>query len=523
VTDTISAPVVLADAPTPARPRATRNRLLVGAVVALALVGLGLRLWIMTGRLGVVDSDEAITGLMARHLLDGEFRAFMWRLSYQGTIATYPVALSFKLFGTSQFTLELPYLLMSAGATLLVWRIGTRFLSPFQAVFGALAFWLWPALYVWVGVKPLIFYVPTMVLGLAAMLCALRAAEHPRRALDWCLLGLFAGAGWWTSPNIMYFVVPIAVWLVAYHWRSLWPRSLLTVPFAVLGALPWLWNDITYGFDSLELSDGTATGSYLDHLGYFFSHALPAALGMRAPFTGAWIVDAGHLPLVAVPVLYVVVLGLLGVSVALGLRARSIVAIGLVSCPFVFALNPVGSNLANDLIGNGRYFYFFTPFVALAVAQLARPVAPAWILAVALAASSVWGFAQLYDHREGIGGAPPLDAVIRRLERDGHHDVYASFWVALRLTFESDERIVGVATDVGPSYQGYTDRIERSKLPVYVCFLDPKIPWNPLAGLRNRAREAGITLRETRVGDYLIVVPSKRMLAPPPFNLARRP
>jgi hypothetical protein len=56
-----------------------------------------------------------------------------------------------------------------------------------------------------------------------------------------------------------------------------------------------------------------------------------------------------------------------------------------------------------------------------------------------------------------------------------------------------------------------------------VCFLDPKIPWNPLAGLRNRAREAGITLRETRVGDYLIVVPSKRMLAPPPFNLARRP
>ena len=70
----------------------------------------------------------------------------MWRLSYQGTIATYPVALSFKLFGTSRFTLELPYLLMSAGATVCVWRIGTRFLRPFQAVFAALAFWLWPAL-----------------------------------------------------------------------------------------------------------------------------------------------------------------------------------------------------------------------------------------------------------------------------------------------------------------------------------------------------------------------------------------
>ncbi len=517
MTDTISAPVGVAEAPATAPSRPRRNWLLLGTVVALALVGLGVRLWIMTGRLGVIDSDEAITGLMARHLLDGEFRAFMWRLSYQGTIATYPVALSFKLFGTSQFTLELPYLLMSAGATVLVWRIGTRFLSPFQAAFGALTFWLWPALYVWIGVKPLIFYVPTMVLGLAAMLCALRAAEHPRRALDWCLLGLFAGAGWWTSPNIMYFVVPIGVWLVAYHWRSLWPRALLTVPFAVLGALPWLWNDIRYGFDSLELSEGTATGGYLDHLGYFFTHALPAALGMRAPFTGAWIVDTGHVAL------YVVVLALLVLGVTLGLRARSIAAIGLLACPFIFAFNPVGANLANDLIGNGRYFYFFTPFVALALAQLARPVAPALCLAVVLAVSSVWGFAQLYDQRDAIGGTPPLDAVIRRLERDGHHEVYASFWVALRMTFESDERIVGVATDLGPSFQGYTDRVERSKLPVYVCYLDPENPFNPLASVRARARQAGITLRETRVGDYLIVVPSKRLLAPPPFNLARRP
>src|SRR5690242_15986058 len=182
----------------------------------------------MTGPLGVIDSDEALTGLIARRLLHGEFRAFMWRLSYQGTIVTYPVALSFKLFGTSRFTLELPYLLLSAGATYLVWRIVTRFLAPFPAAFAAMAFWLWPALYVWIGVKPLIFYVPTMVLGLGVMLCALRVVERPRRVVDWCLLGLLGGAGFWTSPNIMYFAVPAAVWLFAFHSRVLWPRVLLS-------------------------------------------------------------------------------------------------------------------------------------------------------------------------------------------------------------------------------------------------------------------------------------------------------
>src|SRR5438552_2573440 len=133
VTETIAAPTSVLDAPVRERALLSRRALLVGAVVAVAAIGLAVRLWIMTGRLGVVDSDEAITGLMARHLLDGEFRAFIWRLSYQGTIATYPVALSFKLFGTSRFTLELPYLLMSVGATIIVWRIGVRFLRPFQA------------------------------------------------------------------------------------------------------------------------------------------------------------------------------------------------------------------------------------------------------------------------------------------------------------------------------------------------------------------------------------------------------
>ena len=188
MTGTLAAPTTpVAEAPPHHDTRLSRTVLAIVAV--LVLIGLAVRIWIMTGRLGAIDSDEAITGLMARHLLDGEFRAFMWRLSYQGTIVTYPVALSFKLFGTSRFTLELPYLLMSAGATVCIWRIGTRFLRPFQAVFAALAFWLWPALSVWIGVKPLIFYVPTLLLGLGVILCAVRAVERRRDWADWCAAG----------------------------------------------------------------------------------------------------------------------------------------------------------------------------------------------------------------------------------------------------------------------------------------------------------------------------------------------
>ena len=516
MTETLAVPATRVDeAPSLGATRPSRQALVVVAV--LALLGLAVRIWIMTGRLGAIDSDEALTGLMARHVLDGEHRAFVWRLSYHGTIVTYPVAASFWLFGTSRVALELPFLLMSAGASVMIWRIGLRFLSPFQAIFAALAFWLWPALYVWIGMRPLMSYVPTLVLGLGVMLCAVRAAEDPRRTLDWCALGLLAGAGWWTSTNIMYFVVPAALWLAIFHWRVLWPRALFAVPFAIVGALPWIWNNVTYGLDSLTIRDGQAQGNYLDHLGYFFTHALPAALGIRAPFTADWIVDFGHF------FLYAAVLALLSLSVWLGLRERSLAAIGLVALPFVFAVNPVASNLANDFIGNGRYFYFFTPFLALAVGRLVRPVAPALVMAIALALTSAWGFSRLYDAREGIGGGPPLDAVIERLERDGHHEVFASFWVAGRLTFESEERIIAVATDLGPALQDYEDRVRNAARPVYVTARHEGGPFDPLADLRERARAAGITLQETPVGDYLIVVPSERMIAPPALDLSTRP
>jgi len=209
--------------------------------------------------------------------------------------------------------------------------------------------------------------------------------------------------------------------------------------------------------------------------------------------------------------------------VVLGVRERSIGAIGLLACPFVFALVPFASTPDTAWIGNGRYFYFFTPFVALTIARLARPVALAAVLAVLLAASSIWGFTRLYDYRDRIGAGSSLDGVIRTLERDGHHEVFASFWDSARLTFESEERIIAVATDLGPTLQEFEDRVRSAKLPVYVASVDLDNPFNPLAGVRKRAKEAGIALKETRVGDYLILVPAERLLAPPAWDLSSRP
>ena len=260
--------------------------------------------------------------------------------------------------------------------------------------------------------------------------------------------------------------------------------------------------------------EGLARGSYLDHLGYAFTHALPAALGLRGFFDGRWIFGSVGW------VLYVGALVALGVGVWRGLRERSAAAIGLLTCPFVFALVPFASNLDNDLIGNGRYFYFFAPFLALTIAHLARPVAAAVVVAVLLAVSSLWGFTRLYHYRDAIGAAKPLDGVIRTLEREGHHEAFASFWISSRLTFESDEDVVAVATDLGPTLQAFEDRVRNARRPVYVISSDDTLG---LKEVRTRANQAGVALSEDRVDGYVIVVPSSKLSPPPAVDVSQRP
>jgi Dolichyl-phosphate-mannose-protein mannosyltransferase len=499
-----------------------RRRLCFLAVGLVLAIGLGLRLWIMTGRLGTIDSDEALTGLMARHLWNGEFRAFMWRFNYQGTISTYPVALSLKLFGDTQFALELPFLIMSAGITAVIWRVGTRFLTAAQAVIAALVFWTWPAVFVWIGVKGLIFYVPTMLLGMSMILCAQRAVEEKTKYVDWCAAGLFAGLAWWTSPNVSYFLAPVGVWLLVFHWRKLWPpRCLVAVPFAIVGALPWIWNDIVYGFDSLKVDPGLAHGSYVDHLKYFVTHAQPVALGLRGAFDGRWI--GGSVSGGLGKVLYLLVLVGLAVGVVLGLRKKSVAAIGVLTTPFVFALVPFASTPETQWVGNARYFYWFTPFLALTIASLARRVAGTVALAGFVTITTAWGFTRLtaYDYR--IGVSPPLDNVIEVLERNGRTTAFASFWISGRLTFESSERITAVATDIGPTGKELEDKVRTSKNPAYVFFAENDV-FGSVEAFRKRAAEEGIAFEEIRVdGNFIVVLPEKTMIAPPAWDISSRP
>lgn len=465
----------------------------------------------VAGPLGVIDSDEAIPALMGKWLLRGDVRIFHYGQDYGGGLIALPFGLSQAILGTNRAALAIPMLLLDGIAAFVLWRIATRFLDANRAIVAALAFWLWPALFLWFGTRPQTFYVPTLVLGLCFVLCVQRALEERTRWRDWSLAGLCAGLGWWESPNIMYFVVPAVGWLVlrdnGRRIRALFPRALMAIPWAVAGAAPWILFNLRHDFASFPNQPELNEGGYLDHLHYFFVYGLPTALGLRSPFIGTWVIDTGH------QVLYGLALAALVAALALSIRAGwSWATVALLAYPFLFAFVPFGSKLAfGAFVGNGRYLFFLWPILPLVIAALARRPVVTLVLAVAMLASTAWGLVKLDEQADGVGGAAPLGPLIAGLDRLDVDAVYASHWVAYRLTWETDERIIAIPDDFGIPYPPYLRDVKRDPLPAWIF----------LAGTPDadawiqQNLEKEIPMRKVRAGDYDIVIPTSEKLPPP--------
>ena len=61
--------------------------------------------FLITGKIPF-DSDEAVEGLMARHVLNGELPAFFWGQAFKGVPEVYASAGAFALFGSSVAVLK---------------------------------------------------------------------------------------------------------------------------------------------------------------------------------------------------------------------------------------------------------------------------------------------------------------------------------------------------------------------------------------------------------------------------------
>jgi hypothetical protein len=450
---------------------------------AAAVAGVAVRVWADRAALGVPNADEAVVGLMVRHLTHGEFTTFYWGQAYGGTqeaILTTPL---FLIAGASWLALRLVPIALNAVAALIVWRVGRRTLGePAGAVAGAL-FWIWPPFNYYQLVHQLAFYASDVVYVGLLLLLALRIVERPDR-LRVGLFGLVLGLGFWETAQIVPIVPGVVLWTI---WKR--PQALrhawLAAGLAMVGALPWIVWNAGHSWQSL---DQPPYGDYLRSLRLLASPILPMMVGLRAPFSAELLLPKA--------LTYLLYLGLIALAVYGAVKTRgrpvSVLYTVLAVFPWIYAISPK-TILA---LGRPRYIEVLTPILALLLAQLATTwVRAAAVLAIAFAVSVVtvhrmdaWfrGTPRTTTNAEGLGPRHAIQWVPRDLSgligglkvlKLDH--VYADYWLAYRLDFDSHETIVatesrfkkvefvdGQAVPVGdetPRYRKYEREVRSAR------------------------------------------------------------
>lgn len=487
-------------------------------IVAVAVIGLAVRVFLLRTSLGRPDSDEVLSGLMARNVGTDGYPPFLWGQHYGGTVQLAPVIVSMRIFGSSVWAMRLPNLGLAALNCVLVWRIARRFLPERSAQLAGLLLWLGPANAVWFGIREQLFYPPTVTLGLLLGVFAFRIRERDR-LIDYAGLGLAAGVAFWTSPNLIYFVVPAAfvvLWdpkLRSRLWR-LAQGSVVALVCAVAGAAPWIHDYLEY--DGLPLRAGgtfPTTGTYPTRFAHFFTEGLPGVLGFRETFTHDWV--GGPLGMLGAAA----VTALLLVGAARSLRRAQWDGIGFAAFPVFFAAIPW---VMDD--PNLRYLFFVVPFVAVLLARSVTSVRVAIVaLGLTLAMTGV-GLHRIYDVSEvqdtgyRVGNVGDLDEAIAVLDAHGIDRVYGDYWVAYRIDFETDERIIAAPSWGIDRYERYTRTVRESPRSAWVVSEGQQA-----ADLRAALDRLGVTAQHLPAGELVVVIPSRPVHPPELPEGARRP
>lgn len=476
-------------------------------VAGILVIGVALRAWILlVPRLGKLDADESVSGLMARHFADGEFTAFFWGQSYGGTAEVALTAVLFKLLGPSTLLPKVVTIGLHGLGAWLTWRVGLRlFEKKTAAIAGALA-WAWPTYAVWKSNRLMGFYALGLVLVMAVALLVIRIEERPRPS-ELLLLGFITGLGWWTHPTVLFVAVPAAIWLIFRR-----PRLLIFLPVvvigAILGSLPWLWSNLANDWHSLDNPlVATSLAQYWDALRGLFIQPLPAALGLRVPGSAKWVFG----PVIGVTVYVMLLAGLCWLSWRH--RYRKLGLLSVVMFGYLTILAVSTHALYRD---EPRYLYIVMPILGLLVAQLGTEARMHLSLPALLVVFSVAGLFVMSQFPKDPWVPADFKPLIEVLENEGVDRAFAFHTIAYRLSFESEESIIATPIDHPVRYQPYDQAVRNSSQAAYV--------FAPMPAVANQFAEElddrGLVYDWLRAGDFTVVIPQSAV-SPDVFDSLR--
>jgi len=228
------------------------ERLIVGLLLVFAAGVRALRFW---GVKTWAHWDEANVAVPALQILSGTFPVQHVGVEYHGAAIAYPLAGWFAIAGPSTFALDVFCYAVGLGFVATSYLVARRMVPSGAAVVTLAVLVAPPSLLAFWALHGNLNYPLTLVIGNLLLLGThtvfFRRAGEAGPVLG---VGLLAGIGWWSNPLIMLYCLPFAV--LALRTGLIWgPRFWLLPVGVALGGLPdWIYEILNYPTARLMLA-----------------------------------------------------------------------------------------------------------------------------------------------------------------------------------------------------------------------------------------------------------------------------
>ncbi len=431
-------------------------------LAVLILVGAALRLWVLVAS-GRLTADEAIPGLMARHiLLNNEHPVFYWGQAYFGALESYLLAALFGLAGFHPWLVFVPSFLASVALIPLVSAVADQIGGPPAGVIAAVPIALLPPVLARVLGNAGGGFALAFALQLAAVVCTFRVLRSECSSpISVAGASLTVGLACWVWQPSILALPPLLIVLLVRRPALRRPAGLamLLLP-ACLALAPMLIENVHTGWATVSASAykvrqqadlGYGAAYKLEELGRLLFVAVG---GGDETFGGANLAQSLLLAgaLVVVPIVAWLDAGRLGPT-----RRRA--ALLLLATALLHALGAHdGTRYLMPLVLAACCFF------GVLAAGIARWAPRGGVLVPALLCAAIVG-PNLADYTrisalmapDQVSSLSDTTAVVQALEQRHLSSGYSDYWTAYPVTYLSGERIV-VAPSLPNLWTGQVDR-----------------------------------------------------------------
>jgi 4-amino-4-deoxy-L-arabinose transferase-like glycosyltransferase len=504
------------------------------AVIAVSVLSAILKIALLLADVVPFNADEAIVALMARHILQGRWPAFFYGQAYMGSLDASLVAMGFALFGSKVGVIRAVQILLYMATIISTAYLGKQiFHSERVGLIAALLLAI-PAvnttLYTTVSLGG---YGEALLIGNLLLISAIRIIDGG--PICWLALwGLLAGLGIWAFSLTLIYILPTFAMLLFRFFKKGDKRILargasILLIGAAIGASPWIAWAIRHGFARLlqELFGSAIAGaSPSNYIRAIVSHGINLLLfgmtviiGLRPPWSVRWLA----LPLLPLALAFWFLVFLHMVKAIYKKDTAREARMLLVGVGVILLLGFIFTPFGAD--PSGRYFLPLSVPMAIFAASLLedwrgriphRPWASLALLVILIF--------NLYGTIEVARSYPPglttqfdsvtwidhryIQELIAFLEKQNERRGYTNYWISYPLAFLSEESLIYTPrlpyhedfryTSRDNRYPAYDLEVEQSERVAYITSNHPDLD----EYLRESFRDAGISWKEAKIGDY---------------------